>query len=158
MTSVFNDILEKGETIIRDFKPNKKRYWRGVRYSFFAIFFPPVTFIFLLLTVLTLGSAFFIFLHLAKVSYRNTHYCYTSKRLIIRSGIVGVDYKSLEYKDINLTKVKVGFLDKKCGTGTLIFTSPSALLVGGVNFEHIENPYDTLRDIKEHMDRVTQKV
>jgi len=129
--SVFSDILERGETVIKIYKPNAKRFWRGVRFSLFGLFFPPIFVFGTLFTVLTLGIGPFLLLRFTKKGFNNTYYCYTNKRLIIRSGAIGIDYKSLEFKGINLTKVAVGFLDKKHGTGNLFFSSPSAVAVEG---------------------------
>ena len=151
---MFDNILERGETIINIYKPNAKRYWKGVRLSLFFVLFPPVLIMAVLFTALSLGSLPFILWHFARKQYNNTYYCYTTKRLIIRTGTIGIDYKSLEYKDITLTNINVGFLDKKFDTGNLLFSSPSTAHAIGFNFSHIEHPYDEMRNIKEYMDSV----
>jgi hypothetical protein len=78
-------------------------------------------------------------------------YCYTDRRLIVRSGAVGVDFQSLYYKDITQTDVRVGFLDKKHGTGSICFRSPAAHC-RPITFAHVHQPYDVLRRVKEYMD------
>ena len=145
MEHLFDDILEKDEKIIKIIKPNKKRFFRDWLLPFiFPIFLPH----FILFMAITL---FFIMPLLHVKDYKNTYYAYTNKRLISRGSAIGVDYRSLEYKDISATSVDVGFLDrigKGIKTGTLAFKSPSA----GISFKCIENPYDMMREIKEYID------
>lgn len=66
--------------------------------------------------------------------------------------MIGVDYKTLDYKQITASSVDVGLLDKskKVTTGTLSFKSPTA----SIQFQYVENPYDLMREIKEYMDTV----
>ena len=78
-------------------------------------------------------------------------FAYTNKRLIVRSGIWGVDFQSLEYKDITSTSVSVGFLDKGGKTGTLVFVSPSTHNNMAIKFQFIEKPYETMKEIKEYI-------
>ena len=145
MEEKFVDILEKDEQIIKVMKPNKKRFWKGILlWAAIPIFWPHLI-LFLVFTFFTLP--FF----LAK-GYNNTYYAYTNKRLIVRSGIFGVDYRSLEYKDITSTTVNVGFLDKKTKTGSLGFVSPSVHSGRPMFFSYVENPYETMREIKEYME------
>ena len=138
---LFDDILERDEQIIKIIKPDKKRFWRDwLLPVIFPIFLPH----FIIGEVLTL---FFILPLLHAKSYKNTYYAYTNKRLISRGSAIGVDYHSLEYKDITASSVDVGLLDKKGKTGTLAFKSPSA----GISFKHVEKPYELMREIKEYI-------
>ena len=141
MEHLFDDILEKDEKIIKVIKPSKKRYFKDWLWPFIIPIFLPH---FIIIMAVTL---FFTLPLLHKKAYNNTYYAYTNKRLIVRSGAIGVDYHSLEYKDVSATTVDVGFLDKRSKTGTLSFKSPSA----GITFKCVENPYDLMREIKEHM-------
>ena len=141
---LFDEILEKDEKIIKIIKPNKKRYWRDwLLPVIFPIFLPH----FIIFMVVTL---FFVLPLLHAKAYKNTYYAYTNKRLISRGSAIGVDYHSLEYKDISSSGVDVGFLDKLGKgnkTGTLSFKSPSA----GISFKHVENPYEMMREIKDYI-------
>ena len=74
----------------------------------------------------------------------------------MRSGVFGVNYQSLEYKDITSTSVSVGFLDKGCNTGSLMFVSPSVHNGIGMWFTHIENPYETMKEIKEYISSIKE--
>ena len=138
---LFDNILERDEQIVKIIKPSKKRFWRDwLLPLIFPIFLPH----FLIAEVLTL---FFVLPLLHSKAYKNTYYAYTNKRLISRGSAIGVDYRSLEYKDITASSVDVGLLDKKGQTGTVCFKSPSA----GISFKHVEKPYDLMREIKEYI-------
>lgn len=65
-----------------------------------------------------------VWIWLAKVitasrQYKNVEYAFTEKRIIIKSGIVGIDFKSIYYTDINSVNVKVGFVDKILKVGDI---------------------------------------
>lgn len=100
---------------------------------------------------------------LMHVSYKNTYYAYTNKRVIIRKGIFGVDYKSLDLKMIGASVVNVTLLDKilRKNTGSINFgsmASPiSGATVGNFVFANIENPYDFYKEIKSHISSVSSK-
>lgn len=145
MEELFQDILDKDEQIIKIIKPSKSRYWKATLLPFAIPIFWPHLIIFMVLTLFTLP---FIYGH----GYKNLYYAYTNKRLIVRKGMIGVDYKTLDYKHISSSSVDVGLLDKskKVTTGTLSFKSPTT----SIQFQYVENPYDLLREIKEYMDTV----
>ena len=90
--------------------------------------------------------------------YKNVYYAYSNKRIIIRSGIFGVDYKSLDMSMIGAVDVYVSLLDKllKKNTGSLSFGS-AASPVGSANasmyrFNHITLPYETCKEVKSYID------
>ena len=150
MNEMFDDILEKGEQIIKVFKPNKERYWKMFHLFWkIPLLWPYV----LLMSIPTLFILPVFILKISKKTYENTYYCYTNKRLIIRSGAYGISYSSLNFKDINSTNVIVGFLDSKTNTGMLTFKSPS-LHYSAIVFDNIENPYAVMKEIKEYIDTV----
>jgi len=182
MEEKFNDILEKNETITKVFKPNKCKFWTGfILTSFFCWIWVfcgllgsipeegkkfDVDLFWLLFAiaggVFIVGMLFTIIF--GAIYYKNRYYAYTSKRIIIRSGVIGIDFKSLEFKALTATIVNVTFLDKILGknTGNLKFGSPSAPVgaFGTGNpytFKHLVKPYDTLREIKELMNECEEK-
>jgi len=183
MKEVFNDIIEKDEKIIKIFKPQKTRFWWGIILSAFS-----GTFFFLLwlggmfwailtdtgtsntslVPIIIIGYLIIVLLPtliFGNIAYKNRFYAYSNKRILIRSGIIGVDYRTLEYQALTATMVHVSFLDKILGTktGTLNFGSPSSPVgmtsggsrgvISSYSFKSIEKPYDTLREIKEFMDK-----
>lgn len=52
--------------------------------------------------------------------WKNTNYYVTSRRIIIQGGYLAINEKSLFYKDIRNTQVKIGLLDKIFGTGDVL--------------------------------------
>ena len=145
MEEKFKDVLDKDEKIIKVLKPNKKRYYKSFIFPWaIPIFWPHA----LMLLVL---SGFTLPILIAK-AYKKSYFAYTNKRLIVRSGIFGVSFNSLEYKDITATSIDVGMFDKDGKTGSLKFVSPSVHAGKPISFSYIENPYEEMKQIKEIID------
>jgi len=184
MEEKFKDILEKDESIIKMYKPNKCKFW--VRYTLLSMACWLMVFVALLGSIPDVGKTynpdlFWLLFIIASsvfivgmvitalfgaIYYKNRFYAYTGKRILIRSGVMGIDYKSLEFKALTATIVNVTFLDKILGrnTGTIRFGSPSSP-VGSVKtglnpyvFQHIVKPYETIREIKEFIDATEKKM
>ena len=90
------------------------------------------------------------------VSYKKTFFAVTNKRIIIRSGFIGADFRSLELSSIASVDVRVDFLDKlaKPNTGTVYFGSNASPINGNNQvrpyaFVHINNPYEAYKEIKQ---------
>ncbi len=111
-------------------------------------------------------SALLIFLIVSMVlGYRATFYGVTNKRLIFQHGIIGRDFKSIDYDQIKSVSVNVGIIDKLFNTGSIMvftgevetFSSGSGRNRGsGVrskfdNIENIANPYEILKKIQMHL-------
>ena len=47
--------------------------------------------------------------------YKNTFFCYTDKRVIIKTGFLGVDYKTKDFYNIGNVEVNVGPLENMLG-------------------------------------------
>ncbi len=75
--------------------------------------------------------------------HRNTHYVLTSHRILIRTGLIGIDFQSISYKDIQHVNLKVGIIDKLLKVGDLYFVSN--VLRGQNAFFDIENPYEVYK-------------
>jgi len=177
----FADVLEKNETIVKVYKPNKTKFWTAFILTAFiswvwvyAILFGAFesgsfdsSLFWLLFWVsngVFVGGMLFTILFGA-IYYKNRYYAYTNKRIIIRSGIIGVDFKSLEFKTLTATIVRVTPLDKilRRNTGNLRFGSPAAPVgnlytMNPYTFKHLVKPYDTLREIKELMNECEETV
>ena len=142
---LFDNILEKDEYIIKVIKPSKGRYWKAPLFPFgIPLFWPH----FLILMALTLFTLPFFYAR----GYTNLYYAYTNKRLIVRSGIIGVDYRSLDYKFITASSVDVGLLDKGSNTGSLSFKSPTS----SISFSYVQNPYELMKEIKDYMNSAAE--
>ena len=68
---------------------------------------------------------------------KNIEYAITDKRIIIRSGMIGIDFKFINYTEIDSVNVKVGIIDKICRVGDIYINSS---INAGVLWD-IEDPY-----------------
>ncbi|HTZ78019.1 MAG TPA: PH domain-containing protein [Stellaceae bacterium] len=89
-------------------------------------------------------------LYLAVV-HGNTVYAYSNRRLLIRSGVVGTSFRTVDYDSIQELDVTVGILERLFGVGTLRAyagrnTAKGARLYD--QFVSIAHPYDVYRAIK----------
>ena len=148
MREMFNDILEKDETVVKVFKPNSRKFWWSVNLT-------------VLVSIILIPLWPVVWL-ICRAYYNNRFYAITDKRVLIRGGIIGIDYKSVRLKDITATVARVSALDKllKTNTGSIEFGSPGSPLSGTqgqgsmnpYRFSNLENPYNVLREVNEMME------
>ena len=55
----------------------------------------------------------------ASKRWKNTQYAVTDKRILIRNGLIGYDYKSIYYTEISNVNLRVGMIDKMLGVGDI---------------------------------------
>jgi len=89
-------------------------------------------------------------------------YAITNKRVIIKSGLIGTDYKSIYFEQINQVVIDVGLIGKIFGTGNLkidtgkteTYSSGSGTRVGKVQYQNIRTRtmYDILKNIDNPYD------
>lgn len=180
MKEKFDLILEKDEEILNIYTPVKKKvYFLNVTMTTLlclfvcgltalALFVPeegyePAKPIMAIIPVglFILGELLSLFL--VSRWLKNTVYAITNNRILIRTGIIGVDFKSLDLSSIGATNVLVGFIDKILGgkTGTIKFGNMSSPINGanGSNFtfSNISAPYETYKHIKELIGQAKNK-
>lgn len=187
MENIFEPILDDNEKVIKVFKPNKfMMYFKdmfatGISFLFMYLVvvgcliaatledtaaFPPLwktLLISLAVFVVITGIVIlleWLFLHLY---YKNVYYGYTNKRIVIRKGIFGVDYKALDIKMIGASDVNVSLLDKvmKRNTGTIQYGSMASPIngttpVGNFVIANIEDPYNVYKEIKSYISHSTE--
>ena len=162
------DILEEDEEILVSLTPNKKVYileaifrglpiallWGGID-TFIIIMMSRSGFFELSFAVLFV--VFFFAIHLIPVwmyiwgivkrtmDYKNLQYYLTNKRIILRNGLIGIDFKVFYYSDIASVTVKVGIFDRNFKVGDLYIQSTNQRAV----LEDIENPYFYLSKIQK---------
>ena len=189
----FELILDADESIFKTYKPNKKRFTLFALIGGLPALFIPTVFIVLAILMLTgvisnvdsegnkevlgpifflgFGGFFFLVLLFGLLSpffkYKKVMYCVTNKRIIVRHGLIGVDFKSLNLSAIGAINVEVNFLDKliKPNTGRITFLSASAPIVNqnqkGQNvpfeFSCVDNPYEVYREVKGYIDMNASK-
>ena len=169
---LFDPILDNDERIIETFKPNQLRFvW--LPFIFLALLLgvllvPPILILVTeeneaLWPIIGMSAFFGLLVLLIPlinfVRYKKTVYCYTNKRLLLRTGFIGADYQAIDFDMIGAMNVRVDFLDKlvKPNTGTITFASPASPMIqtgqpGGGSayaFKHIVNPYEVYKRVKQ---------
>ena len=178
MEKIFEPILDTDEKVVKVFKPHKGKMFISVLFVSFCCWcwllvaalagmltdpetgeYTPVEWWIVLGICLGIVVFFTAITALfTALAYRNTYYAYTNKRVIIRKGIFGVDYKSLDMSMIGAIDVSVTLLDKLVhkNTGSISYGSMASPIAGqnGVifKFNHIKAPYETYKEIKTVID------
>ncbi|MBR2969527.1 MAG: hypothetical protein IKC49_00530 [Clostridia bacterium] len=171
---LFLPILDKDEEIKKVYRPSKMRTWINlvVMIILYSIFFVPLLVsalskngqivgwvtIIALYTLSILVSIIFIALWVNK-----TVYAITDKRILIRTGYIGIDFKSLDYKMLGAMTVSVNWLDKILhkNTGSIAFGSMASPMVNNniakFTLSYIKNPYEECKEIKQIIDEHQSK-
>ena len=173
-TNLFDVVLDADEKIIKTYKPNKVRSWFGViavAILFIAISIPIV------IAAISEGETWYVvpgllamcliievpYVVLIPFWINKTIYAVTNKRILIRTGYIGVDYKSLDYTLLGALTVNVSWVDKliRKNTGSISFGSMASPMThtqqSKFNFYYIQNPYETYKEIKAIIDEHKQK-
>ncbi len=108
----------------------------GIEILFFIIFFA-----FHLLPVwIWLGNIL-----TASKRHKNIEYAFTEKRIIVKSGIIGIDFKNIYYSEIDSVNLKVGAVDKMLNVGDIYIKSKSQATI----LQDLENPYFLTQKLQE---------
>jgi len=162
------DIINSDEHVLWKGKPNKKAY---ILASIFSMF--PFALIWLLFDGFFIGMIFtnlesmpkevlifiiiFFAFHLMPVwiwlskiftasrEYKNLEYAFTNKRIIIKSGIIGIDFQNIYYSEIESVNLKVGLVDKIFKVGDIYIKGNST---SKVLFD-ISEPYFITQKLQE---------
>mgnify|MGYP000961816594 CR=1 FL=1 len=192
MENQFEKILDKDEKIIKVFKPIKSKLYFAtlVNVFLFSLFIAiPVAIVLLvefsfnptsplpeylqiiifiavgiILYFIAIAILYFLTWIFAKAYYNNLIFAYSNKRIIIRTGILGIDYKSLDMKMIGAINVYVSPIDKihKKNTGTITFGSTASPIspekgLAPYRFSHVHDPYNLYREVKSVIDEYKEK-
>ena len=177
MEKLFERILDDDEKIQKIIKPNKCKFFfsnmllYGLFFGMFVItgligvLADGYNAIYVLIPIgVWVVLMLFAWLFMA-IYYKNLHYAYTNKRVIVRSGIFGVDFKSLDMSMIGAVNVYVSFFDKilRKDTGSIMFGSTASPIGGqnsgmGYRFNHIQMPYETCKEIKSFIDNYKKQI
>lgn len=157
-------ILESNEKIIWEGKPKYFPFMFSVFLGALILFgilsiisYTNKNSLYLLLgIVLAVGS-----LILGYLRYQRTHYAITNKRLVYQSGIIGRDFKSVDYDKIQNASVNVGVLGVlfKCGdvqafSGEMTTVSTrngSSTRPVHDTFRLVADPYFVLKRVQERL-------
>lgn len=81
----------------------------------------------------------------ANAGHKNLEYVFTEKRIILRSGVVGIDYQHIYYSDITSVNLRVGIIDRMFKVGDIYITAKGKNAV----MYDIPNPYFLLKKIQK---------
>ena len=167
-----SQILEPKEKVIYDSKP------RYAPYIIRAIFGT-------LIAVVVMGGFFWVFLKsvmwvivagfiililgiiISNLAYARTHYAITNKRVIVQSGIIGRDFKSIDYDRMQNVSVDVGILGVIFKVGSVKIFTGEMESTGGKNaglkpkydrFVYINSPYQVLKELQTHLSTRKEKL
>ena len=73
----------------------------------------------------------------ANRQHKNLEYAFTNKRIIVKSGIIGIDFKNIYYSEISSVNLKVGIIDRIMKVGDIYIKSLESATV----LYDLENPY-----------------
>jgi Bacterial PH domain len=97
-----------------------------------------------------------LFTFLNKVfSFSNTAYAYSDKRVMMRTGFIGTDFKTIDYDKISDIEVTVSIVEKMYNVGTIRFFSGRTQTDEGNttklydSWSSIENPYEVFKMVKQ---------
>lgn len=175
MQEKFVDILDNGEQINVCYLPNKKKVYASsmivsvlilgfiCAFVALAMFVPeegyePLAPIFCLIPIGIFVVGMILAVVFTSMHLKKSVYAITNKRIIIRTGIIGVDYKCMDLASIGATEVYVSVIDKLLGgkTGTIRFGNVASPINGNNTipyaFSDIAEPYKTYKFIKEQIE------
>ena len=69
--------------------------------------------------------------------HKNIQYAVTDRRIIARSGLMGVDFNSADYGDITDVRVNVSPIERLCNCGTVSIATGA----GTIDFLSVQEPY-----------------
>ncbi len=90
--------------------------------------------------------------------HKHTYYAVTNKRVIIQSGLIGRDFKFIDYDQLSNAEVNVGIADTLLGrgkSGSILLSSAGTFVSGKhgpiarpYSLSNIQNPYEVFKLFK----------
>jgi|694.fasta_scaffold45352_4 hypothetical protein len=83
--------------------------------------------------------------------FGNTCYAFTNKRIMLRTGFWGIDFKSIDFDRLQETDVTVNPLENLLGVGTIKMFSGGVTAKGAPTFNYfigIDHPYEVYKQLK----------
>lgn len=158
-------ILEPKEEVVYDCKPEYMPYITGVIFGTIiaggvigvligaflkSIFLAVMAGVIILILGIVFGN----------MAYIRTHYAITNKRAIIQSGIIGRDFKSIDYDRMQNVSVDVGILGVIFKVGSVKIFTGEMETVGGKHpriqakydrFNYVASPYEVLKKLQTNL-------
>lgn len=92
------------------------------------------------------------------LAYKHIHYAITDKRIIFQSGLIGRDFKMVDFDKMTNAEVNVGILDKLFGknsgsilistAGTFTYSNKRGKVSKPYQLRHVTNPYKVFKHLK----------
>ena len=88
-------------------------------------------------------------------SYSNTAYAYSNKRVMMRTGFIGTDFKTIDYDKISDIEVTVNVIERMYNVGTIRFFSGRTETDDGSttklydSWSAVEKPYEVFKMVKQ---------
>ena len=89
------------------------------------------------------------------LSYSKAAYAFSNGRILMRSGFLGVDFKTIDYPQILEMEVKVNALDRLCHAGTIRFytgltkTDEDSTTKLYISWPGLENAFSVFQQLKQ---------
>jgi hypothetical protein len=109
---------------------------------------------FWLFGLLPLLQGLYVFLN-RLLSFSNTAYGYSNKRVMMRTGFIGTDFKTIDYDKISDIEVTVNVIERMYNVGSIRFFSGRTQTDEGNTtklydvWSAIENPYEVFKMVKQ---------
>lgn len=174
-------LLGPGEKVLWRGKPVRKPFFMSRMFASVFMIIPGIimTLIIGLMTLMVLDSGFpiavivllpFILISLSLLfaplttywwfskQYPHLEYAITNKRVLLKSGWIGRDFKILDYDQIKNAEVNVNIFDKaaKLNTGSILFFTGEIIRSSSHRarshkdvIAHIKNPYEVFKFLKK---------
>ena len=162
-------ILESKEEVIYDGKPEYAPYITSAIFGILIVviiigIFVGVFIKSILLAIVAGVIILILGIVLSNMAYTRTHYAITNKRAIIQSGIIGRDFKSIDYDRMQNVSVDVGILGVIFKVGSIkIFTGEMETVNTGRygtsikakydKFRYVINAYETLKKLQTELSK-----
>ena len=165
-------VLEPKEKVIWDGKPKYVPYMISMFFGglIFGLLLGALAYYFLksVLAGVVVGIIIFIVaFFFGNLSYKATHYALTNKRVIFQSGIIGRDFRSVNYDDIKNASAKVGLIGVIFHVGDINIFTGEITSTGGKNqqiapkydtIQAVDKPYDVLRLLQKNLSQREEKL
>lgn len=164
------NLVEEGETILWQGKPNRKAFMLANIFKMLPIALLWLLFDGGMIAMITINGFWskmptpivifigvFFLLHLlpvwlwlsnvvtASTRQKNMEYVFTSKRIILKSGVIGIDIANIYYTDIQSVNLKVGITDKMFGVGDIYISGVGKAQV----LWDVSNPYPLVAKLQQ---------
>lgn len=172
---LFQVVLDDDEEVVQVIRPHKGRAWFGTIFTFVVLTLVIVPFAIMMMVFRqqgdgdSLGAGIGALVFWALISTLGfvatalwsckTVYAWTNKRVLIRTGYIGVDYKSLDLNMVGALSVNVTMVDKllRRNTGTIAFGSMASPMTtqnaSKFNFAFVYDPYRVYKEVKGYIDQ-----